>query len=81
MEFAVLLRKFTAWCKECQRPFYPEHLQEHGVQGINIDELLGNLECIEANIRELARSRNERVTRSVLVGAFSDAINKTINYI
>ena len=30
LEFACLLKKFIAWCKECQRPFYPEHLEEHG---------------------------------------------------
>ena len=25
LEFAYLLKRFTAWCKICQRPFYPEN--------------------------------------------------------
>ena len=77
-EFAFLLRKFTAWCKECQRPFYPEHLEEHGVQRVRIEDIFEDLRGIEENLTVKMPNGNRKSNRKVVVEVFAKHIGKIL---
>jgi len=44
VEFSQYLKCFTAWCEQCDKPFYPKHLEEHGLQRVDIKDLYEDLE-------------------------------------
>ena len=68
--FPHLLKRFTAWCKVCQRPFYTEHLEEHGVESIRIEHLFEDLEEIEKEMDELNLLGRRERDRLRVVEAF-----------
>ncbi len=49
-EFGMLLKRFTVVCRECQKPFYPEHLADHGVHGLDLEELFKRMDGIKADM-------------------------------
>ena len=71
-EFRSLLSKFTAWCKVCCQPFYPEHLEDHGVKRIRIDDI-EDLDVIERSLgTDLATGGVREPSRAEVVDAFTD---------
>ena len=69
IEFNSLIKKFVAWCGACCKPFYPEHLEEHGVERIRIEDIFEDLEKIVQDLRE--KSVNGRVRRGEIMDKFS----------
>ncbi len=49
-EFSKLLRCFTATCRVCKTPFYPAHLEEHGMRGVRIEEIFDGLDSIRQKL-------------------------------
>ena len=49
--FNSILKKFTAWCELCSKPFYPEHLEYHGVKRIKISEIFTDLRRIRLSLK------------------------------
>jgi len=41
--FNSILKKFTACCEQCSKPFYLEHLEYQGVKRIKISEIFAEL--------------------------------------
>jgi len=79
-EFACLLKRFTAWCKECQRPFYPEHLEEQGVNRIRIfKHLFEDLEQTEkdTSINSDGNGR-KKVNRTIVMESFAKYLKKVL---
>jgi hypothetical protein len=60
-EFSILLRKFTAWCSKCNNPFYPDHLEFHGVKGIRIDEMFKDLDEIKKSLDPRSKNKREEI--------------------
>ena len=64
IEFGHLLKKFTAWCNKCHLPFYPEHLETHGVQRIRIKQIFEDLDnllnCSQTKESEIETKEKNR---------------------
>ena len=76
LEFASLLKKFTVWCRECQRPFYPEHLEEHGISRIKIEDLFEDLVQIENKFSIATPKGLKKGNRKEIVEAFTQHLKK-----
>ena len=61
IEFNVLIKSFVAWCGTCCKPFYPEHLEEHGVKRVRIEEIFEDLSEIVEGLKQ--KYPNGRVKR------------------
>ena len=86
IEFGNLLKKFTAWCKVCQKPFYPDHLEYHGMRRIQIEAIFEDLEHIRQGLLEGSDSltntwkkRKHKVKRETVMGAFSTHIKNILS--
>ncbi len=71
--FSILLRKFTALCTKCKKPYYPEHLEQHGVHGVQIKEIFEEFDRIQA-----ANSKDKRKSRTEIMTACSNYIQKVM---
>ena len=71
-EFRTLLKKFTAWCKTCCQPFYPEHLEDHGIRRVRVEELFEDLGVIESELEADLEDGAEKPKRIDVLSAFSD---------
>jgi len=76
IEFNKLLKCFVSWCGACQRPFSPEHLEEHGVQGVKMDVLFENLDGIR---RSLCEMRGRKAMREEIMEAYSCHLKGILN--
>ena len=70
-EFNKLLKCFVSWCGTCQKPFYPEHLVEYGIQRVRISELFEDFEMIRMNLLEEGRIPH----RDVVLNAYANHLN------
>ena len=77
--FGCLLKKFTAWCKECQKPFYPEHLEEHGIERIRIEHLFEDLKRIEEETTYVTPQGRKKSNRFTIVKAFEAFLGDTLS--
>ena len=71
-EFRSLIKKFTAWCKTCNKPFYPDHLEDHGIRRIQMNEILEDLKNIEGNLGTGSTDTRIGPNRIFVISAFSD---------
>ncbi len=87
LEFGNLLNRFTAFCWKCRRPFYPEHLEEHGVYGVRLEDIFTRLGRIEVELEETNNigGRGERkktkLKRGDVMGAFAQYLNYLIGQV
>ena len=70
IEFNVLLKKFVSWCGHCGKPFYPLHLEEHGIQRINVNEIFADLDEIRQRYLDDIPC-GKKVNREIIMEAFS----------
>jgi len=85
-EFGDLLNRFTAVCGRCRMPFYPEHLEEHVVHGVRVEDAFAKLDQIEGDllldkVRLNSSGKNRRMTRlrrQEVMEAFSDYLRNLI---
>ena len=77
IEFATLLKCFTAWCRECQKPFYPKHLEEHGIERIDLKDLFEDLKKIEDSV--VGEGNNRQMgKRRVVIEAFGTFLKSVL---
>ncbi len=87
--FGALLKSFTSICKVCRVPFYPEHLEEHGLKGVRIEEIYAELDRIKQNLEGPAELENtdekkKKVRRAELMEAYKsyiETIQKDVNHV
>ncbi len=76
--FGKLLRSFTAMCKTCKKAFYPEHLEEHGLVGIRIEEMFGRMDFMKQSLEESANlssiKQKGKVRRATLLTEYTKYI-------
>ena len=52
VEFGLLLRKYTAKSSVCQKSFYSEHFEEHGLNGVSVDEIFKEMDQIVQDLED-----------------------------
>ena len=53
IEFAAFLKSFTAWCELCHKPFYPKHLEEHGLTRVRVEEVYEDIDNLLESVESV----------------------------
>ena len=85
VEFSYILRRFTAICRVCRVPFYPEHLLMHGVSGISVKEIRQELRNLSQKLlmekEEKSGNKKVRLSREEILSVNSNFLKSKIKEI
>ena len=78
VEFRDLIKRFTVWCGSCEKPFYPEHLEAHGISRIRLSEVFEDLKIIVYNLELEWDGEGNGPGRMAIIKAFSDHFRRIL---
>jgi len=57
VEFSGLLKRFVAKCRDCGVPFYPTHLEQHGLKRVQLKEVFEDLRKIKHQLQKKTKKQ------------------------